>query len=307
MEDTTTIILRFTDCGSDYKSWTLVCKRWRDILEKFFPEADVLFANPVKTLMKKFGYIPQLRSKWFSYEENIKIMGSNNLIVIEDVPGIDRIEALKKRIFFKSFISSSEGIKDLFYSGFQYLIRQVFEFGLVCISDEIVNFLIDSGVHFNEDIVIIIVDGIKKGYISLKCAEKIVDRTFLIYHKDFTKGERLIDNPYINVIVRQKATDYTMCYYSAGVSIEEIWEKTVINSDNFESRVYDFLFAIGNRMTLNYFCDVLYPMIPDEFNTNKENLMILALQACKYSWKDACKYCNSQEIFNAIIVPSFDL
>lgn len=304
MEDTTTIILRFTDCGSDYKSFFCVSKFWNITITNLFPNADVDFANPIKTLMKKFGYIPQLRSKWLSYEENIKIMGSNNLIVIEDVPGIDRIEALKKRIFFKSFISSSEGIKDLFYSGFQYLIRQIFEFGLVCMSDEIVNFLIDSGVHFNEEIVMIIVDGIKKGYISLKCAEKIVDRTFLIYHKDFTKGERLIDNPYINVIVRQKANDYTMCYYSSGVSMEEIWEKTVINSYNVESRIYDFLFAIGYRMTLNYFCDVLYPMLPDEIK--KENIMIIALQVCKYSWKDACKYCNSQEIFNAI-VPSFDL
>ncbi len=53
MEDILRIILSQIDCGSDFKSARLVCRAWRDITQKLFPDGHLRFANHLQTIIEK--------------------------------------------------------------------------------------------------------------------------------------------------------------------------------------------------------------------------------------------------------------
>lgn len=45
MEDVYSVVLGFCDCGSDYKSWVLVCEAWRSKITRIFPYPKWVFGN----------------------------------------------------------------------------------------------------------------------------------------------------------------------------------------------------------------------------------------------------------------------
>lgn len=64
------IIFSFVDCGSDYKSISLVCVEWSNIVKHVFPYANVRFANQLMQLLKLF---PNAKWNYFSVSKNINI------------------------------------------------------------------------------------------------------------------------------------------------------------------------------------------------------------------------------------------
>jgi hypothetical protein len=78
--DTLKYVLRYTECGTDYKSFCLVAKEWFKVLREMFDRGDV-FANHLLTLLKlfpdaKWNYVdlsgnPNMRM-WYVLENSEK-------------------------------------------------------------------------------------------------------------------------------------------------------------------------------------------------------------------------------------------
>lgn len=62
MEDVSCVILGLCDCGSDYKSWGLVCKSWNATLVRKFPRANIVFGNKITTVIDELSSLEFIRN-----------------------------------------------------------------------------------------------------------------------------------------------------------------------------------------------------------------------------------------------------
>lgn len=62
MDDVCSVIIGLCDCGSDYKSWVLVCKSWNDTLVRSFPMAKTIFGNKIINIIDDSGILEAINS-----------------------------------------------------------------------------------------------------------------------------------------------------------------------------------------------------------------------------------------------------
>lgn len=63
--DTLSVILGFCDCGSDYKSWALVCSVWLGLIQKAFCVPRMTFGNKLVNIIEDTGVLDNIMmSSW---------------------------------------------------------------------------------------------------------------------------------------------------------------------------------------------------------------------------------------------------
>lgn len=324
--DTLTVILGFCDCGSFYKTTVLVCKDWNRVVVTLFPTADVLFANPLKTLMKFVGYEPKYPSRWLTYQENVDIYKWNiskrhrrNLdfvVVIGDVDGVSWLDALEKGLVFDSCLLSDDKIIQLFtevnkLGDFDILVfNKIFEHQHTDkLSDFSISKIVDLPDYPHHRIVKAC---ITKGIISYECVKDLAQRRRINpidmqLHKDH--GVRFIDHSNYKNLMYSRSGDYAICSLTAGSSVDTIWKELCDSATNdgeheLSTKIHKFLIAVGHAISMSHFYEVLYPQISDRITQKKINvIMISVVSYCNYTWKDVMfysKHYNSNGMFNFI-------
>lgn len=78
--DTLSIILSFCDCGSDYKSWVLVCRLWNDTIVSVFSNPKRLFGNKLINIIEESNSLERINEISYSYDTHMEYAGYSDLI-----------------------------------------------------------------------------------------------------------------------------------------------------------------------------------------------------------------------------------
>lgn len=297
MDDVTCIILGLCDCGSSFKSWTLVCKKWNRIAVMLFPTADVLFANPVKTLMKLWDLKIDIPSKWFSFQENLDILKKypndtqTELFVCGGINPNDRIRALGKGMICPSYLSSDLDIIAMFsdsHGSSGLLLTNLF----FQRHPEYLNEYIISNCQLinNTSIMCAVVKGSISLDFSFMLSKYRIPFNVISYHKDYNKGLRSCDKNYNPRDFRLQR--YIECCLAAGWTIPDLWKRMVEQSDdddgyNASHYIDSFLQNRIQSVDLKFYMTEMAHLVNNDDKTYTINT---AFGHCKYTWKDVVMY-----------------
>lgn len=299
-DDEFSIILSYCDCGSSFKEQSLVCRMWRYELQRLFPEADVLFANPVRTLMGLWNIRPTKFSRWLSYGENVSIIYKQfeYLVLNKTRTPIPRIDALAKGIVCPSYLSSDGDVLTFLFDGFytfhrkEHLITDFLERNIHVLTE----YVIMNDKRINEQYVTIL--AIMEGKISLEFTKKLCESGRIyekadIYHKHQPIGSRYCDE---QLDVRDgRFLYYVKCCYESGVEIIDLWDLVIKNNPlvrrgSIHKVICPFLRTLNGKININYFWEVLVPIAKEVVEIDETIILKDSLKYCDYTWKDVLKF-----------------
>lgn len=306
-DDVIGIILSHCDCASDYNSQSLVCRRWYNYIVRLFPNADVLFPNPIRMLMKAWNInqTPLVcRSKWFSYEENKKSAVGAKYFVVVDIGDLERrIDALKNFVICPSYLSTDDEIVWLFLDA---------EF--LRLSSQLNKFFIKNTHYLNENIISMLANEcsfcvysslferlaidrvLSVDYVSKMIVDGRVSGLVIEYHQNCVGGIT------IDHILRSRSSgvvDYARACYFSGFGIVDVWIAALTNLGKYKNsidiNVKYFLDGMSGLIDFNYFWDELIPTISN-YSTRK--MIMYSVRWCTWTWKDLLvfQYKNKHEL-----------
>lgn len=310
MEDVIGIILGSCDCGSDYKSFSVVCWMFNRCIVRNFPNAAGMFANPVKSLMKRWGVFPNHMSTFLSYERNLKLFKKKDIIkrmiCMPVMCEEKRSEYLKYNIISPSYLHSDKDVVNLFLDSVSCnrfdKVNEFFMKSAHYITEQVVMDLF-MNVHKRRFVLRsdLIRNAIIEGVLSYNFVCTIIehgrlDYTYLECHRDHTiHCNKFINNKYF---YEGSLGDYIRCCYVSGEDVLDVWKKSILSKDlyidHFKSATYEitvhiFLESLDFCIELKYFLNVLLPMINlDE--TLKISVIKSALKHCHYEWTEILQF-----------------
>lgn len=303
------IILSHCDCANDYDSQSLVCRNWYALVVQLFPDADILFTNPIRMLMKKWNIkqTPQFcRSKWLSYEENkMSAIGAKYFVVVDIGDSENRIEALKNLVICPSYLSSDEDVVSLYVDAKNLLLLALLNNFLIknthYINENIFNTLLNKpiGIMYDSLLERLIIDRILSfDYVSKIIRDGMVMVTGWMfgYHQNYIHGFT-IDNVLKARVSR--VVDYTRVCYFSGIGIIDVWNAAMTNFGKYKNGIDNdvkyFLDGMCGLIDFNYFWDELIPTISG-YSTRK--MIMYSIKMCTWTWKDllTLQYKNKHEI-----------
>lgn len=90
--DTISVVFGFCDCGSDYKSWMLVCRLWNCVSCKRFPRAKLIFGNRITNLIEDTDSMEIIRGC-----VSTRTLITNNQIIPQKWKTLNKFEHCEKK------------------------------------------------------------------------------------------------------------------------------------------------------------------------------------------------------------------